>query len=154
MNGPLQQHATRLGILCAAFIVSILVYAAVVHLVPPPQTAPFAQANPLFWVLVVVTALNVVTLTPVQRAMLAGPLRVHAVGQDLAALLRAHLASQMVLYARLEAIAVFGLVLFFVTGRSDWFWAFAAVAAAGMVLLWPTAERVRSTLGLPLERVG
>jgi len=148
MTGSLQQHATRLSFLCAGFIVSILVYAAVLHLVPLPRTAPFAQANHLLWVLVVITALNLVTLTPVQRAMLAGPLRVYAVSQDLEALLRAHLVSHVVLYARIEAIVVFGLALYFLTGRSDWFWAFAAVAAAGMVLLWPTPQRVRSTLGL------
>lgn len=148
MIGPLEQHASRLNLVCAAFIGGIAIYAALVCLVPQPQTATFSQANHLLWALAVIAALNVVTLTPVQRAMLAGPLRVYAVSQDLDALLRAHLVAHVTLFARLEAIAIFGVVLYFLTGRGDWFWAFTAIAAAGMLLLWPTQSRVRTALGL------
>jgi hypothetical protein len=148
LTGPLEQHASRLNLVCAAFIGGIAIYAALVFLVPQPQTATFAQANHLLWALAVVTALNLVTLTPVQRAMLAGPLRVYAVSQDLDALLRAHLVAHVTLFARLEAIAIFGVVLYLLTGRGDWFWAFTAIAAAGMLLLWPTQSRVRTALGL------
>jgi hypothetical protein len=148
MTGPLQQHVSRLALVCASIIATTGVCAAVVYLVPRPPAMPLAQANHLLWALVVVTLLNLVTLTPVHRATLAGPLRVYAVSQDLEPLLRAHFAAHVVLFARLEAIAIFGLVLYFLTGRADWFWAFAAIAVAGMLLLWPSQGRVRTALGL------
>jgi hypothetical protein len=144
----LQQHVTRLMVLCASFIAGVLVYAALIYLIPRPSVIPVAQASHLLWALVLVAVLNLVTLTPISRAMLAGPLRVYAVSQDQQPLLRAHLVAQVVLFARLEATALFGLVLWFLTGRADWFWAFAAIALAGMVVLWPSSDRVKAALGL------
>ncbi len=148
MSEQLKQHGTRLLLFWVAFLSGALLYAVVVYLVPQPPKSPLAQANHLLWVLAAVTLLNVVTLTPVQRAMLAGPLRVYAVSHDEGPLLRAHLGAQIVLYARLEAIAIFGLVLYFLTGRADWFWAFAAIATVALILLWPSPQRVRAVLGL------
>ncbi|MBP1619616.1 MAG: hypothetical protein H6Q02_383, partial [Acidobacteria bacterium] len=58
-----------------------------------------------------------------------------------------HLSAHIVAFARLEAIAVLGLVLYFLTQRADWFWAFAVVAAAGMAVLWPTRPKVEALLG-------
>lgn len=148
MTGPLQQHGIRLTVVSASFIAGIAIYAALIHVLPRPTSTPLAQANHLLYLLAVIALLNLVTLTPGYRAMLAGPLRVFAVGQDLEPLLRAHMTAWIVVYARLEAVAVFGLVLYFLTGRNDWFWAFAATAAAAMLLLWPTKARVRAALGL------
>ena len=135
MTDPLRQHGTRLMLVCGAFLATTVLYAVVVYLVPTPPPSPLAQANQLLWVLGVATMLNLVTLTPVQRAMLAVPLRVYAVSREQAPLLRAHLVAQILLFARLEAIAVFGLVLYLLTGRADWFCAFTAIAVTGMVLL-------------------
>ncbi len=148
MTGPLQQHGIRLSLISASFIAAIVIYAALIYLVPRPISTPLAQASHMLWLLAVVALLNLVTLTPGYRAMLAGPLRVYTVSQDLAPLLRAHLAAHVVLLARLEATAIFGLVLYFLTGLSHWFWALAATTAAGMLLLWPSQARIKAALGL------
>jgi hypothetical protein len=148
MDEALQRHVSRLTVVCAALVGSVAVYGALTYLVRTPPAIPLAQAEHLLWALVVVALLNLITLTPVHRAMLAGPLRVYAAGREPEPLLQAHFVAHLVLFARLEAIAILGLVLYFVSGRVDWFWSFAAIASAGMVLLWPTAQRVKATLGL------
>jgi hypothetical protein len=149
MNGALERHVTRLALLCGSLLVSTFLYAAVVYLVPRPPVPPMTQLDSLVWVLAAVVLLNLVSLTPVYRAMLAGPIRIYAVSQELQPLLRAHLSAQVVLFARLEAVAIVGLLLYFLTGRGDVFWAFMVVAVAGMALLWPSKGRVKASLGLP-----
>jgi len=78
-----------------------------------------------------------------------GPRRVYAVGQQPERLLAAHFSAHIVAFARLEAVAILGLVLHFLTGRQDWFWIFTGVAAFGMVLLWPKRGKVEALLALP-----
>lgn len=148
MTGTLAKHTTRLGLVCAAMVASVLIYGTIVYLVPPQSSVPIAQATTLLWLFVIAALLNAVTLTPVYRAMLVGPKRVFAVDPDERPLLAAHLVASVVLFARLEAVAVLGLLLFFLTGRRDWFWAFAGVAMVGLLALWPTRRRVTETLEL------
>ena len=148
MTGALAEHTTRLGVVCAAMIASVVVYGTIVYLVPPLTSVPIAQATTLLWLFAIAALLNTVTLTPVYRAMLAGPKRVFTVSPEERPLLAAHLVASVILFARLEAVAVLGLLLFFLTGHRDWFWAFAAVAVVGMLALWPTRRRVAATLGL------
>ena len=148
MTGAVAEHATRLVWVCTAMIASVLIYGTIVYLVPPRLSVPIAQADTLLWVFVTAAALNAVTVTPVYRAMLAGPKRVFAVSHEERPLLAAHFIASVVLFARLEAIALLGLLLFFLTGQRTWFWAFAGVAAVGMLAQWPTRRRVTETLGL------
>lgn len=129
-------------------VTSVAVYGAVVYALPAPDPAPIAQGPTLLWAFVVLAVLNIVTLTPVYRAMLAGPLRVFAAGRELGPLLAAHLVATVVAFARLEAVALLGLLLYFLAGHRDWFWGFAGVAVVGMVAVWPTPGRVRDHLGL------
>jgi len=144
MNPLVDQHLLRLRILCGAFIVSTAMYGAIVFLIPPPQSAVLAQGEHLLWIFGLVAAVNIVTLMPVYRAMMARPRRVFAVGRELAPLLSAHFACHAIAHARLEAVAVLGLVLFFITGRGDWFWIFNGTAIVGMLLLWPLREKVEA----------
>ena len=90
--------------------------------------------------------MNLVTIMPVYRVMLAGPRRVFAVSQQSERLLAAHLAAHLTAFARLEAIALLGLVLFALTGRRDWFAIFTAVAALGMLVLWPRRAKVAALI--------
>jgi len=135
-------------VICGAAAVTIPACGALVHFVAPPRPAPIAQGSTLLWAFAIAAAFNVVTLAPVHRAMLAGPLRVFAAGRELPRLLVAHTAATVVLFARLEAIALLGVLLHFLAGRRDWFWGFAGVALLGMLALWPTPARVRAHLGL------
>jgi hypothetical protein len=148
LSQVLAQHSTRLAVVAAAMLVALAVYAAVAYLVPATPALAGTQGATLLAVLVLAAALNLLTLRPVYRAMLAGPLRVYAAGRALPALLVAHLTAVVVMLARVEAVGVLGLVLYLVTGRRDWFWAFAGTAAAVMLLAWPTAARMRDDLGL------
>ena len=144
MEDLIQQHLRRLRLVCAAMVLSCAIYAIVVVLVPAPPTPPLAQADHLLWVFALLSLVNIVTLMPVYRAMMATPLSVYGVSQDPGPLLSAHAAAHIVAFARLEALAIFGLVLFFITWRALWFWVFAAVGVAGMALLWPAEEKVRA----------
>ena len=148
MAGTLAHHAARLRWLATAMAGAVVVCCVVVALLPSPGTPAVAQATTLLWGFAVVSALNLLTLTPVGRAMLAGPRRVFAVSGDERPLLAAHLVATVVALARLEAVAILGLLLFLLSGRRDWFWWFAAAALVGMAALWPSRERVRAALGV------
>jgi len=149
MEPRLASHLSRLRLACAAIAASTLVYGLLVAFLPAPAIPRIAQAGPALLLLALVSVLNLVTLTPVHRAMLAGPLRVFAVSREIAPLLAAHFTAHLVLFARLEAIALFGLGLYLFTGRADWFWGFVLVAVAGMLVLWPSQRRTAEALGLP-----
>ncbi|OYV95848.1 MAG: hypothetical protein B7Z68_06525 [Acidobacteria bacterium 21-70-11] len=90
--------------------------------------------------------MNLVTIMPVYRVMLAGPRRVFAVSQQSERLLAAHFVAHLTAFARLEAVALLGLVLFALTGRRDWFAIFTAVAALGMLVLWPRRAKIAALL--------
>jgi hypothetical protein len=154
MSSAIEQHSTRLAIVCGSLLVSVFVYAAVVYFVPRPVVPQMAQLGSLIWLLAAIVLLNLVTLTPVSRAMLAGPRRVFSVSRDLSPLLGAHLVAQVVVFTRLEATAILGLLVYFITGSREWFWGLAAIALTGMVLLWPSVGRTRAALGLTGDLAG
>jgi F0F1-type ATP synthase membrane subunit c/vacuolar-type H+-ATPase subunit K len=143
----LEQHLVRLRVICGAMLSSVAVYGLIVALLPLPAAPPFAQGEHFLWIFAALSVVNLVTLMPVYRAMLAGPRRVHAVSRQPGPLLAAHQMAHVVAFTRLEAVALLGLVLFFLTHHVDWFWAFAAVAVAGMVVLWPTRRKVQALIG-------
>ena len=145
------RHTRRLQIVCAALLASLAGYAGVVTAVPLAVPPALPQGEPLLWGFAFLAAVNLVTIMPVYRAMLAGPRRVYTVGQQPERLLAAHFSAHIVAFARLEAVAVLGLVLHFLTGRQDWFWIFTGVAAVGMVLLWPKRNKVGALLAVPGE---
>jgi hypothetical protein len=151
VHETVERHTRRLQILCGALLASLAAYAAVVLAVPLRTPPVLPQGEALMWGFAFLAALNLVTIMPVYRAMLAGPRRVYTVGQQPERLLAAHLAAHLVAFARLEAVSILGLVLDFLTGRADWFWIFTAVAALGMVVLWPRREKVAALLAVPGE---
>lgn len=146
MEQLINTHTRTLHVLCGAFVVSTIVYGLVVLMVPPPESPVVMQTHPLLWVFTALTLLNILTIMPTYRAMLAKPRQVYAVSQDPLPLLDAHRAAHVVAFARLEAVAIFGLLLFFITGRGDWFWYFNGVALVGMLVLWPLKEKVEALL--------
>jgi hypothetical protein len=131
-------------------LVSVAVYWMITALIPLPGAPPFAQGVHFLWIFAALSVVNLVTLMPVYRAMLAGPRRVHAVSRQPGPLLAAHQMAHVVAFARLEAVAVLGLALFFLTHRADWFWPFAGVTVAGMVVLWPVRAKVEALI-VPAE---
>ncbi len=150
MEQLITAHTRTLHVLCGAFVASTIVYGLLVLMVPPPESPVVMQTHPLFWVFTALTVLNILTIMPVYRAMLAKPRQVFAVSQDPLPLLHAHRAAHIVAFARLEAVASFGLLLFFITGRGDWFWYFNGVGLVGMLVLWPLREKVAALLQTPI----
>jgi hypothetical protein len=151
MQESLERHTRRLQVVCAALLASVAVYVGLVTALPLGAEPAFPQGEPLLWGFAFLAAVNLVTIMPVYRAMLAGPRRVYTVGQQPERLLAAHFTAHIVAFARLEAVAILGLMLFFLTWRQDWFWIFTGVAAVGMVLLWPRGSKVAALLALPGE---
>jgi len=151
MQEVLGRYTRRLQVVCAALLASVAAYAGLVAALPLLAEPAFPQGEPLLWGFAFLAAVNLVTIMPVYRAMLAGPRRVYTVGRQPERLLAAHFTAHIVAYARLEAVAILGLVLFFLTGRQDWFWIFTGVAAVGMVLLWPRRSKVSALLEVPGE---
>lgn len=149
MNELVTAHTRTLHVLCGVFVLSTVIYGLVVLMVPPPETPVVMQTHPLLWVFTALTLLNLLTIMPVYRAMLAKPRQVFAVSRDPVPLLSAHRAAHIVAFARLEAVAVLGLLLFFITGRGDWFWYFNGLALVGMLVLWPLKEKVEALLETP-----
>jgi hypothetical protein len=142
-------HIHRLQIVCAGLFASLIVYGAVAFALPTPVRPALPQGEALLWGFAFLAAVNLVTIMPVYRVMLAAPRRVYAVGQQPERLLAAHFSAHLVAFARLEAVAVLGLALFFLTGRRSWFAIFTVVAALGMLLLWPKRAKVEALLAAP-----
>lgn len=151
MDDPVVQHVRRLRILALACAASLAVYTGLVIALPDRKAPAVPQAGTLFWGFAFVAVVNLATVLPSYRAMMAAARRVFAVGQQAERLLAAHLSAYLVALARVEAVAVLGLLLFFLTGRRDWFWAFAAVAALGTAMLWPNRSNVAALVVLPGE---
>lgn len=147
MDELITAHTRMLHLLAGAFLASIVAFGVLVLLVPPPEAPVVMQAHPLLWIFGALTLLNLLSIMPVYRAMLAGPRQAYAAHGQPEMLLAAHRAAHIVAFARLELVAIFGLVLFFVTGRGDWFWYFNGLALVGMLVLWPMREKVEALLG-------
>jgi hypothetical protein len=147
MADVVERHVTRLRVISAAILSSVAVYGAVVHLAPRSASPPLSQGEHFLWIFAAISILNLVSIMPVYRAMLAAPRRMFAAGREVETLLAAHFNAHVVALARLEAVAIFGVALFFLTGRTDWFWIFAGVAAIGMAILWPQRVKVDALIG-------
>jgi len=149
MEQTVERHTQRLRIVCAAMLATLAVYGAVVFALPIPVRPALPQGEALLWGFAFLAAVNLVTIMPVYRVMLAAPRRVYAVGQQPERLLAAHFTAHVVAFARLEAVAVLGLVLFFLSGHRNWFVIFTVVAALGMLVLWPRRAKTAALLEIP-----
>jgi hypothetical protein len=147
MGDAVERHVSRLRLVSGAILSSVALYGAIVYLVPRPAAPPLSQGEHFLWIFAAISILNLVSIMPTYRAMLAAPRRVFAAGREVETLLVAHFNAHVVALARMEAVAIFGLVLFFLTGRTDWFWIFAGVAVVGMVVLWPQRAKVDALIG-------
>jgi len=144
-----ERHTQRLRVVCAAMVASLAVYGAVVLALPVPAQPALPQSETLLWGFAFLAAVNLATIMPVYRVMLDAPRRAFAVGRQPERLLAAHFTAHTVAFARLEATAILGLVLFFLSGRADWFVVFTAVAALGMAVLWPRRAKVAALVKVP-----
>jgi hypothetical protein len=140
--------ASRLRVIRAIFAAllgSLVVYAALVHVlgdaVRRPATVAPAGAATLRWVLHAIGGLTFVgALAARGRAL--GPDALIAAGRQVgpgAALDRLQTRT-VALLALMESVAIYGLVLFFLTGRLADFYPLWALGLVGLLLLAPRAE--------------
>jgi hypothetical protein len=128
-----------------ALLGSLVVYAVLVHAVGDTvrQRAAMAPAvaATLRWVL---HGIGVATFAGVliarSRVLRAEPLVAPGRQRGLAAALDQLQARTVALLALMESVAIYGLVLFFVTGRLGDFYPLWALGLAGLVLAAPRAE--------------
>ncbi len=131
----------RLWLLWAGMLASTGVYALIVIVMGAPAEAPAGDGEVLAWVLGTLSAVNLATVAPLLRVMLDRAQRGAADGR-VEHVLPGHLAAMVVAWARVELVALCGLALYFAAARTDYFWAFMAVSAVGLLLLRPTAPPV------------
>jgi hypothetical protein len=149
MEQTVERHTQRLQVVCGGMLASLAMYGAVVLALPVPVRPALPQGETLLWGFAFLAAVNLATIMPVYRVMLAAPRRVYTVGQQPERLLAAHFAAHVVAFARIEAVAILGLVLFFLSGHGDWFLIFTGVAAGGMLVLWPRRAKMAALLEVP-----
>jgi len=151
LDDPVRRHMRRLRLVVMAFLAALAAYAGLIIALPDPKAPALPQAATLFWGLAFLAAANLATLLPTYRAMMVAPRRVFAAGRQAERLLAAHLSAHIVALARAQAVAVLGLLLFFLAERREWFWAFWAVAACATALLWPSRGKVVALVAPPGE---
>lgn len=149
-RSAMHRHMRRLTWmhLGAAFLVGLS--ALPTQLGHPPGAPPLAQSDTLVGILLVLAAMNLLTIVPVRRAMMDSPRRVFALSADPEPLLRAHLLAQGVALGRTVALAFMGLAAWYISGAAGWFWAFESAAVLVLLGMWPRRQRVRALLGVPL----
>ena len=148
MTTPLHRHLRQLYWMHAAAVCLVVAAALVAWLAPSTGPPPLAQTGAVLAVLVTLATLNLLTILPLRRAMIASPRRVFAVSADAVPLLKAHLAAQATALARGVALAAAALAALFLTGRQVWFWIFESSALLALLVLWPRHRAVASFLGL------
>ncbi len=149
MNDLVGRQLRWLRSILLAFVATLAACAAIVIALPGPKAPALPQAGTLFWGVAFLAVANLATIMPSFRAMMAAPRRVFAVGRQAERLLAAHLRAYLVAAARVEAVALLGLLLFFLTGRRDWFWVLLVVATLGIALLWTDRSKIAALMVPP-----
>lgn len=145
----IDQHLRTKRILWVAFIASLAVYATMAFALPAPAEAPTDRHAPLLWALGLVAAVNLLTVMPVHRLILARASRDGSGTAGLEPVLRINQVAFIVALAQVEVVGVLGLVLFLVSSRLDWFGVFLGGAALGMLILVPRRTQIEGLLGRP-----
>ncbi len=148
MTSLLRRHMRRLYWMHGGAMLVVAAAACLAWLAPPIGPPPLAQAEAVLGVLVTLAALNLLTVLPARRAMVAPARRVFAVSAEVAPLLKAHLAAQATALVRGVALTAAGLAAMFLARRQDWFWILESSALLALIVLWPRQRSVASLLGL------
>ena len=71
MSDAAVRHFQRLKLVCAGVLASVAVYALIVATLPWPVRPALPQGEPLLWGFAFLAAVNLLTIMPVYRVMLA-----------------------------------------------------------------------------------
>lgn len=131
MPHPQPVPSQRAWIVWIALLTSIAIYAGLGTVAPPPRPVAPDHAVTLLAAFLVIAAANLATIMPVFRRMIARAADDSADGDTI------RLTALVVAWARVEAVGVLGLTLYFLTGEQSWLWLFLTAAAIAMVILAP-----------------
>ena len=146
MNSSLDQVARVTHIIAAAIAASVPIYMVIAWLVAPTVATGTDNADLvrlLAGILAVLSAGHLVLAHLLFVNRVAAAAKLSTPEQRLAA----HRVAVIIAFALREAVAIYGLVLSFLSGDPRWAFGFGAVALVSMVFGWPrrsTMERLAS----------
>lgn len=147
MSQRLHQHLAFLRKLTLGFAAGLLVGGGVASVAAPEALLHPSQSRALVWGAGAAALLNLLTLTPVTLALMGPAVRAATVSRDLVPLLQVHRTAFILALARIELGGLLGLVLFFITGNRNVFWAFAIPSLLAFAALWPRPQATATSLG-------
>ena len=131
-------------IIAAAMLGSVFIYGAIAALgFVPPQANPGNQM--IVPVLVGMGAMQLV-FAPVIRKVLFRPKLSEDPEKNVSAVLTSYFTSRVVGLALWESVAIFGLVIYFLSGNTTWCLTLCAATVLAMVLGWPKLSEVEDAL--------
>jgi hypothetical protein len=117
-------------IIIAAYIASVFIYAGITYAVPAQASAK-NLAQLLLWIFTALSAGCFILGPRLGRLALSRP--TSSLPRDIPT--SPFMRATIIIAAFGETIAVFGLVLFFLSGQRLWFWPFAAVSVVYLLML-------------------
>jgi hypothetical protein len=146
------QSARMITLIAAALVISVLVYMAIAWFVAP--TTAVSNEDTQF-IQLMAAILAIVSLGHLVAAQMLFAIRVRA-AEKLPApeqRLGSYRAAIILSFALREAVAVYGLILSFLSGDARWCFGFGAVALASMLLGWPKRSAM-DRLGSEVPPIG
>ncbi|HKK21367.1 MAG TPA: hypothetical protein VJ983_07845, partial [candidate division Zixibacteria bacterium] len=116
-----------------------LVFVAFAFAVTPPSSIDPGGAKMLLYILLIVAIITPTPYKVVERSRIStyktlGDKSKMTPGQM-------YLTLQIIRFALTESVFIFAAVVYFVTGRQDWFWDFYPIGIVWVVLAWPTRSK-------------
>lgn len=140
MHAPTRSSTDQLvrmnTLIAAALVASVVVYIAVAWLIAPTAAAPSQDTE---YIQLIAAILAVLSLGHLVAAQTLFAIRARAAAKlpTPEQRLGAYRVALILSFALREAVAVFGLVLSFLSGDARWCLGFGAVALISMLMGWP-----------------
>jgi hypothetical protein len=146
MDTLLTLHLRTLRILNLAFLFALAVCATVALTFITKSTEPIGSHTTILWTLLLVGAVNIVTIMPAQRFLTS---RAEKNSDDIPncrSLFRFHRLAHIITLARLEANGILGLVIFILLKDPLVMAIFLVSSATGILIVWPRRTTIEELL--------
>lgn len=146
------QSARATQIIAAAIAASVLLYMAVAWLVVPTMSIPNANLQHVMLMAGVLAVLSIGHLLVAQTLFAARVRRAEELPTP-EQRLGAYRVAVILAFAIREAVAIYGLVLSFISGDLRWCAGFGAIALVSMLMGWPKRSTI-DRLGSEVQPIG
>ncbi len=125
-------------------VVAPLVFAAVPIFIAPMQ--PFESGGPkmLVYILLIVAVFTPMLYPIIERVQISTYRKLG--DKSRMTPLQMYFVQQLIRFSLTEAVFIFALAVFFLTGRQDYFWYFFPIGVFWVVLAWPTESKFETYL--------